>query len=94
MSERPVQMFSPDYLKRCKKLPPEGILRFLEDFRLLHGGTRPSTKSRLISIKVPEFLLSAFRRKAELAGIRYQSQIKRLMTQWLETESSPNDSLL
>ena len=30
---RPIQYFSPEYLKQCKKLTPDQIVQFLEDFR-------------------------------------------------------------
>lgn len=79
---RPVQYFSDEYLAQCRKMRPQQIAAFLEDFRLLHGG-KP-TRSRLISMKVPEALLSAFKAKAALSGIPYQAQIKRLMAAWLE----------
>jgi predicted DNA binding CopG/RHH family protein len=77
---RPVQHFSQEYLDQCRSMTPEQILQFLEDFRSLHQ--RPG-KSRLISLKVPEALLAAFKVKARLSGAPYQTQIKRLMTQWL-----------
>lgn len=64
---------------------PEQIVRFLEDFRALHGRRERSSKSRLISLKVPEPLLEAFKTKAGLSGIPYQTQIKRLMSAWLES---------
>ena len=48
---------------------------------------RPA-KSRLISMKVPEPLLEAFKTKARLTGIPYQTQIKRLMNAWLESSGS------
>jgi len=32
---------------------------------------------------VPQDLLQAFRQKAELAGVPYQTQIKRLMREWV-----------
>ena len=38
---RPVQRFSDAYLARCREMTHEEIARFLEDFRLLHGGGRP-----------------------------------------------------
>jgi predicted DNA binding CopG/RHH family protein len=57
------------------------VIRFLEDFRNLHAG-RP-TRSKLISLKVPEDLLQAFRQRAELAGVPCQAQIKRLMRNWV-----------
>ena len=81
-SERPLQRFSDAYLERCRELSPEGIVRFLEDFRRLHGGA--TARSRLISLKVPEPLLAAFKAKARLHGVPYQTQIKTLMQAWLE----------
>ena len=53
---RPVQYFSDEYLERCKGMTPEQIIRFVEDFRRLHGGRTDAgrrVKSRLISLKVP-----------------------------------------
>ena len=85
-----VQTFSDEYLENCRQLRPDEILRFLEDFRLLHSAT-PS-QSKLISMKVPMDLLSTFRAKCELSGVRYQTQIKQLMLRWLndEHETSAN----
>ena len=80
--ERPVQRFSEAYLDRCRALSPEEIVRFLEDFRKLHGAA--NVPSRAISIRVPEPLLAAFRARARLLGVPYQTQIKRLMRDWLE----------
>lgn len=80
---RPVQYFSKEYLEQCRSLSVEQVLRFLEDFRTLHAGVAAPGKSRLISIKVPEPLLSAFKAKAKLSGVLYQTQIKRLMSDWL-----------
>ncbi len=42
-----------------------------------------SEKSKLISIKIPEDLLSEFKSKAQLNGIAYQTQIKKLMRGWI-----------
>jgi predicted DNA binding CopG/RHH family protein len=41
-------------------------------------------KTILISIKIKESLLAAFRQKCELEGVKYQTQIKTLMSLWLE----------
>ena len=62
-------------------MTPEQILRYLDDFRRLHG-SRPA-RSKLISIKVPEDLLNAFRTRAAIANTPYQTQIKTLMKAWL-----------
>jgi predicted DNA binding CopG/RHH family protein len=47
----------------------------------LHG--RTSSGSRLISLKVPEDLLQAFKAKSRLHGTPYQTKIKELMRDWL-----------
>ena len=78
---RPVQSFSDDYLEACRRMTPDQIARFLDDFRKLHG--KPPSRSKLISIKIPEDLLGAFKAKATLAGHRYQTQIKALMKDWV-----------
>lgn len=78
---RPVQHFTDAYLAQCRGMTADQVIRFLEDFRKLHA-QRPS-RSKLISLKVPEDLLQAFRQRAELAGVPYQSQIKRLMREWV-----------
>jgi uncharacterized protein (DUF4415 family) len=82
---RPVQHFSDEYLEQCRAMKPDDVLEFLESFRRLHAGMPAG--SRLISLKVPQDLLDAFRRRCELAGVRYQTQIKRLMREWLGFEN-------
>ncbi len=77
-----VQRFSDEYLARCREMSHAEIVRFLDDFRRLHGA-RPAP-SRLISMKVPEDLLDAFKWRARLLGVPYQAQIKRLMADWLK----------
>ena len=81
---KPLQTFSDEYLARCAEMSPEDIVRFLDDFRRIHGSAR--APSRLISMKVPENLLAAFKAKARLAGTPYQTQIKKLMTTWLKED--------
>jgi predicted DNA binding CopG/RHH family protein len=66
-------------------MSPEEILQFLEDFRLMHE--KPAS-SRLISLKVPEPLLSAFRFKCSERGVKYQTRIKELMTAWVRGEDT------
>lgn len=75
-----LQHFSDEYLEQCRNATPEAILDYLESFRRMND---PSTKSKLISIKVPNSLLESFRRRCELEEVRYQTQIKKLMEQWL-----------
>ena len=78
---RPVQRFSDEYLKTTKDVSAEETVRFLEDFRQLHV---PTAKSRLISMRVPDPLLATFKQECARKGIRYQTQIKRLMMDWLD----------
>jgi len=77
-----VQRFTRAQLERSKDLSPREILRFIEDYRALHL-PRPKQRSKLISLKLSEPLLRAFKDKSQLAGVPYQSQIKTLMRQWL-----------
>jgi uncharacterized protein (DUF4415 family) len=77
-----VQYFTDEYLRESRKLTPDQVLRFLDDFRRMHAVHEDPT--RLISLKVPESLLNAFRARCDLEGRRYQTQIKALMREWLQ----------
>jgi predicted DNA binding CopG/RHH family protein len=79
---KPVQYFSDEYLEQCRDMTPDQIIQFLDDFRQLHG-TKAESKSKLISIKVPENLLNAFKVQANRKGTPYQTQIKALMKAWV-----------
>jgi uncharacterized protein (DUF4415 family) len=79
---RPVQYFTAEGLARGREMAAEEILDFLETFRQLQS--QAAVPTRLISLKVPEDLLKTFRTRCELAGVRYQTQIKRLMREWIE----------
>ena len=82
---RPVQYFSDDYLAQSRKATPKQIVEFLEQFRLMqHTGKIKAGKTKLISMKVDETLLALFRSKCEIENIKYQTQIKNLMSKWLE----------
>ncbi len=78
---RPVQKFTDEYLERCREMSPEEIINFLDEFRCVHGSSQ--ARSKLISMKVPEDLLAAFKAKAALHEKPYQTQIKTLMRDWL-----------
>ena len=77
-----VQYFTPDYLENCSKMKPEQILKYLEDYKTIYYQSKP-IKTKLISIKIPEDLLGAFRAKSDLNGVKYQTQIKNLMNEWV-----------
>lgn len=57
------------------------IIEFLENYRMLFSMI--PEKSQLISIKIEPSLLKAFKRRAELENTPYQTQIKRLMKNWI-----------
>ena len=80
-----IQYFSDEYLEQCRDMTADQVIRFLDDFRRLHGN-RPA-KSKLISIKVPEDLLNAFKARAGMANTPYQTQIKTLMKAWVLGDS-------
>jgi len=62
------------------------IAEFLEMFRELTD-PRARHPHTLISLKVPQPLLAAFRFKAKQQGIPYQTMIKRLMVEWLKSQT-------
>ncbi len=80
-----VQYFDKDYLEQSRKASTEQILHYLEQFRLMQSAKyAPASKSRLISLKVADDLLTLFRAKCEVEGVKYQTQIKKLMSEWVE----------
>lgn len=81
---KPVQYFSSEYLKQCRKMTPDEIIRFLDEFRCLHG--HKPAPSKLISLKVPQDLLESFKAKSRLNNTAYQTQIKKLMRAWVIAE--------
>jgi uncharacterized protein (DUF4415 family) len=58
------------------------IVEFLETFREL-ADPRAQKPAKLISIKIPEQLLTTFRFKAERENKRYQTKIKELMLEYV-----------
>lgn len=81
MKNKPVQYFTKEYLERSKNLTKEQILQFLEDFQ--NSMSDRVEKCQLISMKIEPSLLAAFKQKAQLEGIPYQTKIKQLMKDWL-----------
>ena len=79
-----LQTFSNDYLTLCEQMSSEQIVHFLDDFRQLYAA-RSTAPSKLISLKVPVNLLATFRVKAALTDTPYQTQIKRLMSDWVKS---------
>ena len=79
---RPLQRFSTEYLESIRGISPDQVVRVLDEFLQIHAPNRPS---RLISMRVPEPLLVAFKNKCTLEGTRYQTRIKEPMAEWLGT---------
>ncbi len=84
MSKRPLQYFSDDYLESCKEMSPTQICVFLDNFRVVAAANHVEGPRKLISLRVREPVLSAFKQKAKRHGIPYQRQIQLLMESWLE----------
>ena len=80
---RTVQYFSDEYLEQCKTFSTEAIVEYLENFRLMQ---QKNEKTRLISIKIPESLLESFKTKSKLNQVKYQTQIKKLMRDWVNKQ--------
>ena len=84
--KRAVQLFSDDYLEHCKSMAPSQIVNFLDNFRRLHS-SKPS-KRRLISLRVSEPVLIAVKLKAKTLGVPYQTQIHRLLEDWVKNNTA------
>ena len=81
MKNRPVQSFSNERLKADRSMSKEQIAEFLDDFQsMVHGDEGPR---KLISLRVPEKLLHAFKEKARRKEIAYQTRIVELMREWV-----------
>jgi predicted DNA binding CopG/RHH family protein len=82
-----VQYFSKEYLLSCQAMSIEERIEYLENFRRLmfevHDGSSHKTKTKLISIKMPEDLLYHLKMRAQREGIPYQTLIKKLLRQAL-----------
>jgi predicted DNA binding CopG/RHH family protein len=73
------------FIQQCLKLKSHDVIKILEDYRTL--GSTPQIredKSILISIKIPESLLKEFKSACSQKNIKYQTQIKNLMREWLK----------
>ncbi len=79
---KPVQYFSDEYLEHCKKMTPLQIVGFLENYRNLLEKKEPSI---LISIKIPKTVLDDFKFRCKKNQVKYQTQIKQLMRDWLNS---------
>lgn len=81
-----IQFFSDEYLAHCRQLSAEQTIRYLDNFRRINTPLA-KPKAKLISIKIELDLLEAFKTRARLDGVPYQSRIKQIMRDWLTRES-------
>lgn len=75
-----------NYVKQCLKLKSHEVIKILDDYRRLGDIPAPTQKDEtiLISLKIPESLLKEFKSACASKNLKYQSQIKVLMKEWLE----------
>jgi predicted DNA binding CopG/RHH family protein len=84
-----LQLLRPTQLAKREQIIAPGIedvteiVRFIENYKRMLD-PRAQRRSKLISIKIPEPLLAAFRYKAESERTPYQTKIKELMLEYLE----------
>lgn len=79
--KKTLQFFTPEYLALCAQFTPDQIIEFIENYRKLVA--KAPEKCQLISLKIEPSLLAAFKKKASLEKIPYQTKIKELMREWL-----------
>lgn len=82
-TQKPLQLARGEQIISTNPDDVSSIVRFLEDFRKI-SNPKAQSKSKLISIKIPESLLAAFKYKASLEKIAYQTKIKELMLEYLK----------
>ncbi|MCM0605043.1 MAG: hypothetical protein KA715_03060 [Xanthomonadaceae bacterium] len=81
MKNKPIQYFTSQYLKNCESIEKEKIVEYLDQFQQLIGAKK--SKSKAISLRIPENLLHSFKTKSDANGIPYQTQIIQLMKNWV-----------
>lgn len=60
---------------------PEQVWKFLEDYNQIIQGKDQVTQA--ISLRIPKNILEAFKSKAQFKGLKYQTQIVKLMRDWI-----------
>lgn len=74
-----------EFLKNCLKLKSHDVIRILEDHRTIKDSpVQLKDESILISIKIPQSLLTEFRAACAGQNVKYQTQMKNLMREWLK----------
>lgn len=87
--KKTIQYFTKEYLEKCADLTSDQIIEFLENYRYLVA--KKPEKCQLISLRIEPSLLNAFKQKAQLENVHYQTKIKELMRDFLtKTPRMPN----
>jgi|GEM_PF-4429121 len=81
MNEKRIIKFNPEYLKATRGATTTQIADFLECYRLLQG---ENSVEAPISLHISPELLNAFKAKCALFNRDEQTQIKKLMRQFVE----------
>ncbi len=86
MARIPVQRMYEDLGELLVNVSREELGKLLEAARKRASGKAGGTArgSKMISMRVPEPLLEAFKKRCAAEGVPYQAQIKGLMEVWLE----------
>lgn len=80
-----LQYFTDEYLAHCRAMSTEQICDYLESFRTVASAAAP-VKRKLISLRVKEPVLAAFKQKSLRLGVPYQTQLHTLMEAWVSEE--------
>ncbi len=85
VNQRPVQYFNQDYIDQCQIMSHIEIIEKITEQQNLFWSlqNRDVEKSCLISLKVNDLLLEKFKDVCETHNLKYQTQIKKLMMNWV-----------
>jgi predicted DNA binding CopG/RHH family protein len=81
--KKTIQYFTKEYLERCAGFTPDQIIEFLENYRNLVMNI--PEKCKPISLKIEPSLLNSFKQRAKLEGVPYQTKMKELMRDWINS---------
>lgn len=87
---KPVQYFSEDYLQSASKATPTQIVKFLDEYRSLHGNANfqvAREPTKLISIRMGVRTLAKLKALSKQKQIPYQTLIKQMIDTGFERET-------
>lgn len=85
INQRPVQYFNQGYIDQCQHMSHIEIIEKITEQQNLFWSLQnvDVDKSCLISLKVNDLLLEKFKEACESHNLKYQTQIKKLMMNWV-----------